>query len=65
MFWDKKIKKFDTWDVGLIKFSVMAFVLFVLGIWPAAMNWVESVNPWYFFAAFVILAIRPFYKVLK
>ena len=60
---NKRIKKMDTWDVGLIKWSVMAFVLFVITIWPAAMTWVQSVNPWYFFIAFVVFAIRPFHRI--
>jgi len=63
MFWDKKIKNLDTWDIGLTKLSVVAFTLFVLTILPAVMTWVESVNPWYFFIAFAIFAIRPFYKM--
>ena len=60
---DKKVKKMDVWDIGLIKLAVAAFVLFVITIWPAAMTWVHSVNPWWFFVAFVIFAIKPFYKV--
>ena len=60
---NKKVKKMDVWDVGLIKLAVAAFVLFVITIWPAAMTWVHSVNPWWFFVAFVIFAIKPFYKV--
>ena len=60
---NKRIKKMDAWDVGLVKWSTAAFVLFIITIWPAAMNWVQSVNPWYFLIAFVIFAIRPFYRI--
>ena len=60
--WKRAMKKIDWLDVGLIKFSVAGFVLFVITIWPAAMDWVHSVNTWYFFVAFVIFAARPFYK---
>ena len=63
MLFDKQIKNMDSWDIGLTKLSVAAFVLFVLTIWPAALTWASSVNPWYFFAAFVIFAIRPFYRM--
>ena len=63
MFCDKLVKKMDGWDVGLIKLSVAALVLFVITIWEAAMTWVHSVNPWYFFGAFVILALRPLYRI--
>jgi len=59
---NRKLKKTDNWDVGLIKWSSIAFVLWVITIWPAAMTWVHSVNPWYFFIVFVILAARPFYR---
>lgn len=62
---DKNIRKMDCWDISLTKLSVAAFVLFVLAIWPAAMNWVISINPWYFLVAFVILAARPFYRFFK
>jgi len=65
MFFNKKIKNWNLWDIGLTKLSVVAFVLLVLAIWPAAMDWVRSVNPWYFFIAFVIFAIKPFYKFFK
>ena len=53
----------DFWDVGLTKLSSVAFVLFVITIWPAAMDWVHSVNAWYFLIAFVIFAARPVYRV--
>lgn len=63
VWFNKRIKKLDAWDVGLIKWSSITFVLFLITIWPALMNWVHSVNPWYFFVAFVIFAIRPFYRI--
>ncbi|MFH1237997.1 MAG: hypothetical protein ABIH79_00935 [archaeon] len=59
---EKALKKINVVDMGLIKLSVAAAVLFVLRIWPAAMAWVHSANPWYFFVAFVIFVIRPIYK---
>jgi len=62
---NKKVKKLTVCDIGLIKLAVAAFVLFVVTIWPAAMTWVHSVNPWWFFAAFVIFAVRPMYKFFK
>ena len=62
MFLDDKVQNLDTWDVGLIKLSVAAFVLFVLTIWSAANSWVQSVSPWIFLVLFVVIAIRPFYR---
>ena len=60
---NKRIKRMDALDIGLIKWSVAVFVLFLITIWPASMTWVNSVNPWYFLIAFVIFAIRPFYRI--
>ncbi len=62
MYFDKKIKKLDTVDMGLTKLAVAAFVLFVLTIWPSAMRWVVSVDPLYFCIAWILLAVRPIYK---
>ena len=59
---NKPVKKLNGWDIGLTKLSVAAVVLFIITIWPAAMDWVHSVNPWYFLIATVILGARPFYK---
>jgi len=64
MFFDKMVKKMDGIDVGLTKLAVAAAVLFIITIWPAAMDAVLSVkNPWYFLVAFVIFAARPLYRV--
>ena len=59
---NKRAKNFDVFDIGLLKLIMISFTLFVITIWPAAMNWVHSVNPWWFFVAFVIFAIRPGYR---
>jgi len=60
--WKRALKKLDVWDIALIKLYSVAFILFFITIWPAAMNWVHSVNPLWFLAAFVILATRPLYR---
>ena len=59
---EEKLKRLDVTDVGLIKLSVAAVVLFLIGIWPGLLDLVLSVSPWYFLVAFVIFAVRPFYK---
>ena len=61
-WWGEKLRKLDIWDIGLIKGSVAAIVLFIITIWPAAMAWVQSVNPWYFLIAAVVLGARPLYR---
>jgi hypothetical protein len=60
--WKRALKRLDIWDIGLTKFAVAAFTLFVIMIWPAAMTWVHTINPWYFFAAFVVIVARPVYR---
>ena len=59
---EKRLKGFDIWDVALTKWSVAAFVLFLITIWPAAMNLVHSVNPLYFLIATAVFGARPFYR---
>ena len=65
MFFDKKVKNLDMWDIGLTKLAVALGVIFLLAIWPAAMNWVKSVNPWYFLVVAIVFAIRPLYRFFK
>ena len=60
---ERKMEKADIWDIAFIKWSTAAFVLFFITIWPAAMDWVHSVNPWYFFIVFVIFVARPVYRI--
>ena len=59
---NKPMKKINGWDVGLVKLSTAAVVLFIITIWSSAMDWVHSVNTWYFLLAAVIFGARPFYK---
>jgi hypothetical protein len=59
---NEKIKKLVIWDISLIKLSVAASILFVLSIWPAALNWVGNTNYWWFLIAFIIFAIIPMKK---
>jgi len=59
---NKQVKKLDLWDIALTKLAAAAGILFLITIWPAAMNLVQSVNPWYLLIAFVIFAIRPAYR---
>ena len=61
-FYSKALKRLDVMDIALIKLSVMGFVLWLITIWPSAMNWVNSVNPWYFLIVGIIVGARPFYR---
>ncbi len=60
----KRLKKHGCCNFLLMKLAIIALTLFVIGIWPAAMSWVHSVNPWYFLIASVILLIKPVYSLL-
>ena len=60
---NKAIKKMTIWDMGLTKLAVAAATLFVITIWPAAMDWVHTVNPWYFLVAMVIFALKPWSRM--
>jgi|TARA_B100002003_G_scaffold140637_1_gene130094 hypothetical protein len=61
---NKRMKKLDIWDMALTKLTVLVGTLFILTIWPAAMDFVVSVNPWWFLAAFVVFAARPMVRWL-
>ena len=61
-FFNKIAKRFNGMDIGLVKFSVMSFTLFLVVIWIGFRNWVLSVNAWWFFVAMIIFGARPFYK---
>jgi len=62
---EKQIKKAKLTDLALIKLGVAAFMLFVIGIWPAANSWVLSVNPWYFLAISLISVAIAQYRIWK
>lgn len=53
----KQLKRMKLADMAMTKIAVAAFVAFIIGIWPAARNWVLSVSPWYFLTVAVILVI--------
>jgi hypothetical protein len=63
MKFKREIKKMDSWDIVLSKLASAAFILFLITIFPDAMDLVNSINPWYFFIALIIFAARPFYRV--
>ena len=58
----KYTKKMKMLDWALVKLGIAAFVIFLIGIWPAARNWILGVSPWYFLAvslvAIVIVQLR-------
>lgn len=61
----KKTKKYTTSDVVLIELSAMAFILFFIRVWPAAMALVHKIHWGWFLAASVLLAIKPMMSCMK
>jgi hypothetical protein len=62
MIFDRRVKKLDVWDVGLIVLSVAFAVLATIGFSPTIAEWVLAQNPWLFLFIAVILAARPMYS---
>ena len=60
----KKLKKTDIWDIGLIKWTSITFILFVITVWPAAMELVHSIHWGWFLAVTIILSARPFIDII-
>ena len=58
-FFDAKVKKMDWLDVGLVKFSCIAFGILLAILIPGLIE----INLWWFVAAVIILGIRPLYRV--
>ena len=61
-YWNKNRSKVDFFDMGLIKFCMIALTLFVITIWSGAMDLVHSIHWGWFLAACVVLGARPFYR---
>lgn len=60
-FWDEKIKKMNTVDVGLIKISVAGFTLMLAKLWTPLLS-----LAWYWYGLIFLLAGIPvMYKALK
>lgn len=58
--WKRAQKRLDHWDTGLIKFGSIALILFIITVWPGAMNLVQSIHWGWFLAATIVLFARPF-----
>lgn len=62
---DKCMKSLDKTDIYLIKLSSAAFILFLITVWPAAMELVHSVHWGWFLVAMIVFMLRPFKKYLN
>ncbi|MFA6368987.1 MAG: hypothetical protein WCX20_01225 [Candidatus Shapirobacteria bacterium] len=55
----------DVWDMACTKIAVAFFVLFLLSVWPAFNNLIQSTSPWFLFFGWLIFAIRPLSSFFK
>jgi len=62
---DKCMKSIDKTDVYLLKLASAAFILFLITVWPAAMDLVHSIHWGWFLGATIVLGLRTFKKYLK
>ena len=62
---NKRAKRFDAFDISLIKLASAAGILVILKLWSSAMDFVSNTNIWWFVAALVIFSIRPFIRWVK
>lgn len=57
-----KAKKLDCWDIKLIKWSVVAWTLFLITVWPWVAGLVFSVHWAIWLALGVLFMIKPMIK---
>ncbi len=57
-FFDAKVKKLDYLDLGLIKWSCIAFGIILAILIPT----LTEINIWWVVAIAVLVAIRPIYR---
>lgn len=58
----KQMKKIDGYDVGLIKLASASAILFLITVWPAAMDLVHKIHWGWFLGAMIVFMARPLYK---
>jgi len=62
---DPKVKNMDVHDIQLTKLSSAAFVLFLITVWPAAMDLVHRIHWSWFLAIGILAAWRPVVRFLR
>ena len=56
---DPKVKKMNYHDIQLTKISTAAFILFLITVWPAAMDLVHRIHWGWFLGVAILAALRP------
>lgn len=59
---EKNMKNLDLHDIALTKLTVFALTLFLIRVWPAAMDLVHSTHWGWFLGAGLLAMIRPTYR---
>lgn len=52
-----KLKEMKWYDLGLLKFSVLFFTLFFVGIWDGFREAVLSISPYWYLGLFIVVSI--------
>ena len=60
-----QVKNLGVVDIGLVKWSAIAFALFMVSVWNDFAQWVLQTHWGWFLAVSLVLAIRPAYKFFK
>jgi len=60
-FFDSKIKYMSVWDIGLIKWSVLAFTLMIAKLWAPIL----SLDWYWYLIAGIVFVIKPTMKLFK
>lgn len=60
-----KTFKIAWWEWILTKLTITSGVLFIITLWPAAMNWVHSVGWVWFLILIIVFGFWPVIKYFK
>jgi hypothetical protein len=58
---DKSIKRFNWWDMSVLKMDVVFFTLFLIAVWPAFRSLVLGIG-WIWYLAISIVLMIPLLK---
>ena len=65
LWFGMSLEKWDNWDIGLFKLTLIAIAFFLVSVWSGLADWVIR-TPWYwFFIAAIVLCLRPMIKCWK
>ena len=58
----ERLKRFDFWDIGLIKLTSFSVALLFVSFFTVFAKWVQSINPLCFLLLVIVCAARPGYR---